>query len=491
MIHSNLQIQMPRYDRVLGLPSRAIPLTNSERSNAACQLRWWFSDVERLKPLEVAKPLRYGKAWALWMAALRSWWMDTDTVFPASGLERCPWCGGSPSELGCGRCENTGLGPVRKAEIDWGTAAELNQITGELAEELSTKLRRAVQGYLMAKGFAPPNKLKVVGVEVQLATPILSRTGALYRPDTWVVRQPDGSVRLAGTGDARSDRAMRVRWPWYYVGTLDVVFQNRETGVLWVGEDKSSGDPAGYLRGLLVDPQLAGYSWLLDQHKAHWDAPRVAGYIYDVSSSQMQRDPKPLKAQKVKKVGPDGKPFKVKGRWVYMLDVNGDPIARSPRLERNHSTTPSWRYHAAMMSNGFVYTREATAYVEWLREFVDPKLYKTEWGKVGADEIQRFCREISVVAKRHSAARRAAATGRFRTAEHASAVFPRTAVCRLPGGRCAYRGPCIVDDLATRDRTYQLADHVRWISATTEPESDRPERSDDDDDDGARLDLGW
>lgn len=460
-----MQLAVRRYEQeVRGLPARAVVLTNSERVTAACARRWWFSEVEGLRPRQVERPLRFGAAWAQLLDEVHRWWMQHDTPFPDGAEDRCAWCGG----YGCERCASPadgapGAGPVARTLRGWqrlqreGATAE----EGWNPERDAEALRRTLDGWFRSLGHrGPPDEYRVVGAEVAFAAPILTPSGTPFAPVTWMVEHAPGQLRLARTGEARHPKARSVRWPWYQIGKLDALYQHRQTGDLMVWEGKTSGDPSGYLHGLSVDPQVPGYTWLVSHHlQAYPGARRVAGYLYDVSSSAYQADPPLLKPEPVRVLDANGEAVKAKGRNVYQLDANGEQILRSPGLSRATSagTVPSWRFEAAIAQHGFD-PAEYRDHVTRLQVEVDPRLYVREFGTVGQEAVTRYARELLGIARRLAQGRRDAALAVEGDVDEA---FPRTPVCRTGGARCPYRGPCLQDGpLARAD--FDLDVSMQW-----------------------------
>jgi hypothetical protein len=322
-------------------------------------------------------------------------------------------------------------------------------------------LRRALDGWFRHSGHRmPPDGYRVVGVESAFAAPILNPKGSAYAPITYLTKTASG-LRLARTGEAvvPSAQVQAVRWPWYQLGKLDALLQDRGNGDLLVWEGKSSASPAGYLQGLSIDPQVPGYVWLLEHHLESFGAKRVIGYIYDVSSSTYQADPVLLKADSVKVLGPDGAPLKIKGRNVYELDEAGAPVQRSPGLSRAAGHTPSWAYHAAIVKHGF----DPSDYADHLQKLqvqVDSDLYVRDLGTVGPEIVRRYGRELYGVASRLAQLRRDAATA---LAGESDWLFPRTTVCRLGNTvRCPYRAPCLMDGPDARS-AFEVTDTMVWL----------------------------
>lgn len=472
-----MRLAVRRYDQpVRGLPARAITITNSERMTAACSRRWWFSEVEGLRPRQVERPLRFGAAWAQVLDEVHRWWMVHDTPFPAGAEDRCAWCSG----YGCERCVSgpddvPGGGPVARILRGWQRMQRDGLGDSEWSPERDAEaLRRTLDGWFRSLGHrGPPDEYRVVGAEIAFAAPIVTAAGTPFAPVTWIVQEGPGSYRLARTGEARHERARAVRWPWYQIGKLDALYQHRETGDLVIWEGKTSADPSGYLQGLSVDPQVPGYTWLVWHHLgAFQGAKHVSGYLYDVSSSAYQADPPLLKPEPVRVLDANGEPVKAKGRNVYQLDANGDPVLRSPGLSRATSagTVPSWRYQAAIAQHGFD-PADYRDHVARLQAEVDPRLYVREFGTVGVAEVARYARELLGVARRLAQARRDAATAT--SEEDVHEAFPRTPVCRTGGARCPYRGPCLEDGPIAR-ADYDVDAVMQWTD-NEEPAKDQGE----------------
>jgi hypothetical protein len=299
----------------------------------------------------------------------------------------------------------------------------------------------------------------------------------------WFLRDGD-SMRLGSTGEVSGGSALPKGatieakwWPWYQVATLDCVLQHRRTDALFVGEWKSSASPKTLLEGLNVDPQTDGYCWVLEHAIERGILPNVSGgkvkgYVYDVTSSAEQRDPKPLAPAKVQQVDGDGRPLylqtkadgggvgpKETRRKAWLVDATGEPALRSPGLSRDtRKTIPSWRYRAAVKRAGYDLADYSETISE-LQKTVDGRLYVREVGTVGREPKARYAEEIYSDASRFAGLWRAAATAIDMV--DLNIAFPRVTVCRQPGGTCPYRGPCLNDGPDTR-AGYTVADVQTW-----------------------------
>lgn len=481
---------IPRYGSnrsVIGLPARAVVITNSERGDAACDLRWYFGDGLGLQSVRKSTPLSFGGAAHDAMEDIWGWWAKTDAEYAPGWLETCVWCAlGVDQTAGepCAHCKGTTLGPIPRAIEKW----EADKAIAEAAfgapdededEDLpkrAERLRRVIDGYLRTYGTLPSGDLRVIAVELTIARPILGPGGKPYAPEVPLFRADDGGYRFARPGDDPA-RVKLEKLPWYFLGTVDVLLASRNTGMLFVGEHKFSKQPETFLHGLTNDPQTAAYCWALDGVKDLLDLPpeivaaiaanggqrRVGGYLYMVNSSGFQYDPEPLKA-------------------------GGLSVAKN-------KTIPSWRYEAALdryldtatnIGGALVYAdpliraQAAAKYADFiadLRQRIDPRLYRREPGTVGPIERARFGVEIYGIATRHARMRREVWNANGANTRVLTA-FPRTPVCRQAGGFCSFRGPCASATYCPEDivqgGAYVVSDGQRWYPDGTIPLPTQP-----------------
>jgi hypothetical protein len=467
----------------IGLPGRAVTISNSERSRLPCGLQWWFGYGEGLTPDAAARPLRYGRAWHWFLEDLHLWWLHHDSVYPAGAAQNCVWCDGGTTGSGkaCPECDGSLRGPAARAHHEWRELEDAGQIEPGQAHADWTRLTRAIEGYLYVYGRAPLTSYKPIGVELSLACPILNpATGKPYAPRTWVVKDAKG-LRMARTGEAHETGARLVQWPMYQLLTIDKLLVERDDpSRLWLWEGKSAADPSGRCRTLSLDPQIHGYAWALKHAAAagqlqHLGVPRdarVAGWIFDVASSAMQRDPDLLKAAKLQDRNELGELLYIGKRGViqteetrkksWMVGDDGEPLLVSTGLSRRRDRTiPSWRYLEAIRSHGFD-EEEYEDHIGYLAEEKDPGLYERTWGTCGDEITDRYAVEIFGVARQVAAMRRASAQAK--DAWDIARDFPRTPVCTMPGGSCAFTGPCVQDGDLVR-RGFKKSSPTRWVPA--------------------------
>jgi hypothetical protein len=412
-----MKISVPRYDRPFGLPDRAITFSNSERKSLSCPRQWYLRHVEHLDGGGAGRAMKWGTAWHTVQEDIHIHWRDTDDPYEIPRLHR----------------EN---GPLRKIRSEWlaqAAESEFAQTYLQEANEDLVRLTRAAEGYLVRFGGGPLAQLKVVDVEVQLAAPVpVPKTRRPYRPASLLLRCGD-RLELAGTsalGLHSPEDLQWVRWPYYQVGTLDVIYEHRRSGDLYVGELKTSGSPQQYIDWLTVDPQVSGYGWLLKHALANgWKGlgdRKVEGYFYEVANSKKQNDPDLLKSGKLSK-----------------------SRARKP---------PSWRYAAAILAHGLD-PNEYREHLEYLRDTVDPKIYLREWGSLSDETFTRYETEIYAIAQRIAQGRRDAVRAKFQ--EDLDVAFPRFQRCQSLGAFCDMKAPCVQDGEIVR-KNYILGEGLQW-----------------------------
>jgi len=499
-----MRVQIPRYGgTVLGLPARAMVMTNSERTTAACPHRWLLAEGDGLRPMARQAPLEFGIAAHACVEDVHRWWLHVDRRYPGDG-SRCVWCLGDVRE--CDRCDSTGRGPVglgAAAWLDYALADSTGEYTVDAATDDARRLRRCFGGWLYVHGADPDPDLRVVAPELKLAVPIRGPTGALYAPRSWVVDDGNGGLRVARTGEAHVDGARTVRWPWYQCLTLDALLQHRRSGALYVYEAKTASSPDRRLQSVTVDPQVAGYVWAAQQVVAAGlvsgvdPAAQVVGYVYDVLSNKAQQEPDLLKPVRVQQHDAQGRPLYIekgqllaeddleqKGRRrAYVVDDDGEDVLRSPGLSVA-GAPPSWLYRAAIDRHGF----DAADYQDHLLKLmatVDPKLYVRDTATSGPEVGARYARELYTVAQQLATYRRKAAE--LLDPLDRDSQFPRQPVPCIQGYGCAYRAPCLQDGDLVR-RHFTVADPVRWL-----PDDDDSDNDNDNGGGGAapQEDLGW
>lgn len=404
-----------RYDDDLdALPERSIILSNTERRILACQRKYLLGVIEGLRAKRRGYALSYGSHYhrvkeTVYRAWLRDERPDVQNVAAAM------------AEVGDQITEDTRSG----------------SLSAEDATDLRTALASNVEAWLTATGGgAPPESYRLVAFEIPLAMPIRGPRGVPFAPTSLMVEEDDGNgqrLRLARPGD-QGRKLRRVRWPFWFVGRLDMLLVHRDTGTVWIADDKTSAQPEGLLNKLHNDPQVPSYLCLLRWNVRAGnlrslgippDAP-IGGFWHRVTSSAALAEPKPLKA-------------------------GGFSVAKNQRV-------PSWRFEAALRAQG-IPVEPYQEILDHLKQSVDANIERTTFVKYSQDDLDRFDRELYGDALRIHASWKAAAAAKF--VEDLDVSHPRTPVCQLPGGHCEYVGPCLRDGALART-DFEVAAWQSW-----------------------------
>ena len=427
----------PRYDGdVIGLPDSAMIFTNSERKSAWCQRRWYYS-----QGIGIGSSGSLAMYFGTWvhraMEAAFTYYMHIDKPLPEDWESVCPLCDGTTmfEDKLCPSCDGTGSGVVQIAvhlmrealddPMEW--------------QEQEDRLHDVITGYFINYGKMPFENYKVVGVELQVAFPVLSpKTGSVYRSETYVVPTEDG-WRIARASDGVDDCKL-VSLPWYQCAKMDGVLQNRKTGGLWVHEFKTSQNPVTFGKDLALDTQIAGYMRALNYviSLGYYDKNlAVEGYFWDVLGSRKHTKPKILKSGKVSM----SKTQRIASwHWQEMID-NIDSVDDAELLEMEDFGVS-------------------------LAERVDPNLYHREFGSYTVEGDNRYAVELFADAKRFSKMRRDVVRVNIDEEVEIAEAFPRTPVCRISGHGCAYTGPCMNTDMLI-EASFEKRPPLVWIRAAT------------------------
>ncbi len=518
------RLVIPRYGSIPGLPARAMIFSNSERMELGCDRRWFHRYAEHLRPAEEARALSYGTEWARVMEDVHRWWMVTDARYPLEQVigkgpdssdphGSCPWCSGekmigrysgSAGSLRCDECDGSGLSVLFRARLEWLSGASEGEEAAEAQAEVET-LFRALRGWCEMYGANPPVEYRVVAVELDVLAPVVDpATGKPFRPRLPLVEVEDG-WRIAGPGETPTTWGS---FPWFQVGKLDVVLQHRVTGALWIEDAKSSRDPWGYLRNVTVDPQTTGYLWMLRESIAAGLTSfrgEVVGVQWDVTSSSLQQFPRRLVDKPVSKTDVAAQEKAVDEELAHLPEVvarmeaatvsgmkkkeladllaslllQGEVGAererrmarivrwKPPELSRAQNvTTPSWLIIEAIQEaeptpdGQRVLLEDYQDHLSWAREAVDSRLYAREPVVASPSAVEEYRWEVFGVAKKLAAMIRASVGA---TSMEALALsFPRTPLCRKPGGSCPFVSLCAGGDTEDARGEFTTSDGLLW-----------------------------
>lgn len=403
------RVELPRYESgVAGLPARAMAFTNSEVGTTDCSLRWWFAYGCRLGGHK-SSAMYFGSLMHEVLEDIFTFWRDNpgEPYLPSYLNEKRDHCKGILQLI------------FEREAFEGDMAADPDEVAN-----LVDRLKDCAEGYLHVYGNCID--VRVLAVETSTAMPVIDpATGKILRSKVPVV-ESDRGWRLALPGEPHK----LVSLPWYKVGRLDAVVMDNDTKDLWVWEFKTSKSATTYGKNLALDTQLPGYALSLEARYEHAQkhegggifppdcTGKVRGYVWDVLGSNEHKRPRRLKS---------GLLSTAENRvpsWIW-----SETMAKEQAM-RDQYKDEQWEKLCAM---------EASNAIK-----VDTMLYHRSWGTFTQDDLHRYSTELHAKARMIASMRRSTAKGGC-SAPEVAADFPRTPVCRLPGGYCNFTSICIND----------------------------------------------
>ncbi len=276
-------------------------LTNSERTASACPRRRHYRYDLGMTGFDAAAPLRQG---SLIHRLLAAWY--------GSGMTM------SIAELN----DIANTWAVERASY---VADNLPpEIAGERFvedQEIRDEAMGIVTHYVMTYGDLDRERWEILAVEVAFARPI---------------PHPVTGKKITSAVPGSKKRKL-----WVHGGQADLIVRDRETGLAWFVEHKSTteSDFFDYFRKLHLDTQIRGYAWVLknpmklDPSSSVWTEPiEITGVIYNALRKSVPRVPPLLKPAKPTKNNPN-------------------PV--STGLSRAKIDTTRDMYLATILANGF------------------------------------------------------------------------------------------------------------------------------------------
>jgi hypothetical protein len=416
------RIYIPRYDseQIAGLPTSGycVTFTQSEVKKLMCPRQWLYAHVHGLEYDGDARPLRFGSAFHAIMEDLHRWFAYEDCTFPLDKYldGDCLHCEGK----GCELCDN-GKNLLSVTIRDWEKFVGEGKLDPKQYADDLTTLRIVLSGYLRRWGLEPDQNYKVVGVELQLAMPVVHPVkGEPFKSTVHLVEE-GGRYRFAKPGEA-GDEDLKVKttvgMPWYFIGKMDALMQNRTNGSLMIREHKTSGSPRGYLSKMEIDPQIPSYSNLVKYNLENGTLKLVKPVMEPTFKGDMQIDlaysgklyqPKQLK---------NGSLSKAKAKILSFVYAD--------RVEELGLDMADYEDH-----------------IESLMHSVDHELFIREQDRTSDLELKRNQAEFYAFAAQLAGRRRMAAEATC--VEDLDIAAPRMPVCMMGGGFCSYKGVCSSD----------------------------------------------
>lgn len=421
-MRGRLLADVPRYPDLESV-GRAIVITNSERSAAACPLRHWYRySLGLSQPDRTVTAASFGTGFHDVMETI---WKQVRDRQQAGEQDAAPST--DDYTMACYRVVHGWkdlIGHDYSTE-DWkGDAA---------------RLRSIVTAWDHGQDWARwLDEFEVEAVEQAFQTPIVNpTTGTPLRASMRIVEDADDDgpfLRLARPGDKDW---RRVQWPWVFAGRVDLVLRSRYSGALWLLDHKTTSQPTALASGLTVDPQSASYAWLVGQALGE----RVAGFMWNIVDSKAPASVRILKSGKMS-------------------------TASNQRV-------PSWEVRRYLLDEGLPITDALSEFIDNQAAIVDGRWSMLEQVGMAPQDVALAGVEIHADAVRLARMYR---DGLIDDRVRLASTHPRVPVCKAAGAFCSYKGPCAADGEIARSQ-FQIRDARRWRPAGSRVEAPATEQA--------------
>lgn len=404
--------------RKLGM---VIPFSNTERMNFACPRLWSYSHVENYKTSEKGAALSYGIIWHKLLENMINVLSEEDN------FRDIVWVENYVSENIDPIIENYYMENANEETLNesflYGTIQEIRE-----------RIVNAIPGWYTA-WIELMEKFKVLYVELVVAAPVVNHTGKIIEFPTYVYKEDD-YLRPSRTGESTDSELKNI--PYYKIGKIDVLLQDRETGDLWICDHKTSSSPAQYESNLSFDVQLPSYASLLDYEISsgtlqHLKEHKVVGVIYDISHSKVKGIPKLLKSGKLS-------------------------------VAKNAGNT-SWILKKAIEHYGLK-ENDYKAHIEFLKNNLDPKRNFHRYFYLNEEDLERCIDEDYGIALSMSSKRKSLVEIESDNIMKFNAISYRYPICQKYGN-CTFSSFCLANSpppVINLDKE----DRIKW---TTKMES--------------------
>ena len=283
--------------RQLGL---VMAFTNTERMNFACPRLWTYQHMENFTTPQKAGALTYGIVWHSILEEILEEIKETDLICTEQRLLEI--------------LDERLLPLIEEEFLSSGGEELLHQAIsfGNVAD-IEQRIRNCIIGWRIS-WVSLLERFKIVEVEIPLTAPVLDPRGNIAYFPTYITAD-EGFWRPSRMGEAFLAELKDL--PYYKVGKIDVLLEDRETGDLWICDHKTTSSPAMFENGITYDVQLPSYASLLDWeikngYLGYLKGKSIAGVIYDISHSKVSGIPDLLKSGKLSKAKNAGVTS-----WIY------------------------------------------------------------------------------------------------------------------------------------------------------------------------------
>ena len=262
-----------------------MPFSNSERDSFGCLRLWSLSYVQNYRTEDRAEALTYGTIWHTILEKVLLEVKENDTWMTEERLTEIL---------------NDDLLPIIENEyLSSGDAQALEEAMsfGKI-DEIQERIINAIPGWLISwkEVFS---KFKILEVEVPLAAPVVDVDGNIAKFSVPIIKEGDvyRPARIGESGEY-------AKIPYYKIGKVDCLLEDRVTGDLWICDHKTTGSPSSFENSIPFDVQLPSYASLLDWEINYgelqkYKGKRITGVMYDICHSKISSIPNLLKSGKL------------------------------------------------------------------------------------------------------------------------------------------------------------------------------------------------
>ena len=414
------------FDRIqeLGL---VMPFTNTERMNFACPRFWSYKNIQNYVVNEKASALSYGVIWHKLLEVILLEVQKKDEMVSESRLNEI--------------VENNLSTIIEDYFLSEGNEeAYQEELSFGNVEGISKRIENAITGWWLSwKVFL--ERFKILYVELPVVAPIVKPDGEIARFETYLVDE-GAYLRPARIGEKEGGFILEI--PYYKVGKIDVLVEERCSGDLWICDHKTSASPAMYENNITFDVQLPSYASLVDYEKTcgklqHLKERTIRGVIYDISHSKIKGIPEKLKTGKLSKAKNAGVTS-----WIYQKAI-----------EKYELPLSQYKDH-----------------LEYLKNNADPKKNFQRYYYLTEEDIDRCVDEDYGIACAMAARRKSLVEISEESIMDYNAIAYRYPACQKYGN-CTFSTFCLANNHPSVIQLEQ-DDKIKWMTDPTIPKTSVP-----------------
>mgnify|MGYP001445743371 CR=1 FL=1 len=394
-----------------------IPFSNTERMNFACPRLWTYKHIQNYTVSEKAEALSYGTIWHTILEHILLKAKDQDKIDSENAITEY--------------VEEIIDSVIENYFMENGNEDSLNENHQfGFIQEIRDRITLAIPGWYRS-WVDLLERFKVLEVELVVCAPILDYNGEIAKFPTYIMEN-DKYARPSRIGELEGSKLVDI--PYYKIGKIDVLLQERSTLDLWICDHKTSGSPANYENSITFDVQLPSYASLLD-YEINYGALQnlkgceIRGVIYDISHSKIKGIPDLLKSGKLSKAKNAGLTS-----WIFEKAIAHYELGRSQYAD----------------------------HIEFLKNNADPKKNFQRYFYLNMEDIDRCTDEDYGIAYNMSNKRKSLVEITADSVVDFNAISYRYPICQKYGN-CTFSSFCLANTLPAVIEL-EIEDQIKWSS---------------------------